>query len=46
MLPEIRTAEEELALAGKLNPGPWEAHSRNVGIAARRCSARRRGSCL
>lgn len=35
MMPDIAAAERELTLAGTLNPGPWEAHSRNVGIAAR-----------
>ncbi len=32
-------AERELALAARQNPGPWEAHSRNVGLAARRIAA-------
>ena len=35
MIPDIAAAEAELELAGELNPGPWEAHSRNVGVAAR-----------
>lgn len=35
MLPSIETAEEELRIAGELNPGPWTKHSVNVGIAAR-----------
>ena len=35
MIPDITTAEAELALAGTMNPGPWVAHSRNVGLAAR-----------
>lgn len=35
MIPDIKTAERELALAGTLNPGPWTGHSRNVGLAAR-----------
>lgn len=34
MIPTRRQAEEELKLAGKLNPGVWEDHSRNVGRAA------------
>ena len=40
MIPDIATAEAELALAGELNPGPWVAHSRNVGVAARNIAAR------
>ena len=36
MIPDIQTAEAELALAGNMNPGPWVEHSRNVGLAARR----------
>lgn len=40
MIPDIATAEAELELAGELNPGPWEAHSRNVGIAARCIAAK------
>ena len=35
MLPTIQEAEFELQEAGKLNPGPWEKHSLNTGIAAR-----------
>lgn len=35
MLPSIEIAEEELRIAGELNPGPWTKHSVNVGIAAR-----------
>lgn len=35
MLPSIQQAEEELQLAGTMNPGPWVAHSINVGFAAR-----------
>ena len=35
MLPTKETAEQELQLAGELNPGPWTKHSINVGIAAR-----------
>lgn len=35
MLPSIQEAEEELNIAGKLNPGPWVKHSINVGRAAR-----------
>lgn len=40
MRPDIQTAEAELRLAGELNPGPWEAHSRNVGVAARCIAAK------
>lgn len=40
MIPDIRTAEAELALAGTMNPGPWVAHSRNVGVAARNIAER------
>ena len=32
---DIQTAEAELALAERMNPGPWAGHSRNVGVAAR-----------
>lgn len=35
MFPSIQQAEEELQLAGAMNPGPWVAHSVNVGLAAR-----------
>jgi len=35
MLPTREEALEELKLAGKMNPGPWEKHSLNAGIAAR-----------
>lgn len=35
MLPSIDEALQELETAGKMNPGPWTEHSRNVGIAAR-----------
>ena len=35
LLPSILEAEKELKIAGELNPGPWEKHSLNVGIAAR-----------
>lgn len=35
MLPTREEAEEELELAGEMNPGPWIKHSVNVGIAAR-----------
>lgn len=35
MLPDIDTALQELETAGKLNPGPWTDHSRNVALAAR-----------
>lgn len=35
MLPTIQEAKKELEIAGQLNPGPWTAHSVNVGIAAR-----------
>lgn len=39
MFPDIKTAQEELRLAGQLNPGPWVEHSLNVGRAAA-CIAR------
>lgn len=35
MLPTVKEALEELRLAGQMNPGPWEKHSENVGIAAK-----------
>lgn len=35
MFPSIQQAEKELQLAGTMNPGPWVAHSINVGLAAR-----------
>ncbi len=35
MLPDLKTAQAELELAGTLNPGPWIKHSENVGLAAR-----------
>lgn len=35
MLPTVEEAVNELQIAGKLNPGPWVAHSMNVGLAAR-----------
>lgn len=35
MYPTAKTAEEELRIAGKMNPGPWTKHSLNVGVAAR-----------
>ena len=34
MLPSKQEAENELDIAGKLNPGPWTMHSINVGRAA------------
>ena len=34
MYPDINVATAELELAEKMNPGPWAAHSRNVGRAA------------
>lgn len=40
MRPDIATAEKELTLAGTLNPGPWTAHARNVGVAARNIAER------
>ena len=40
MIPDIRTAAAELELAGRMNPGPWVEHSRNVGIAARNIAER------
>ena len=35
MFPKKEIAIEELALAGRLNPGPWVDHSRNVANAAK-----------
>lgn len=35
MLPSINVAQEELKIAGELNPGPWIKHSENVGLAAK-----------
>lgn len=35
MLPSIQEAEEALATAAEMNPGPWIKHSKNVGIAAK-----------
>ena len=35
MLPTKEVALAELKLAGEMNPGPWEKHSLNTGIAAR-----------
>jgi len=35
MLPDKKTAERELGIAGEMNPGPWTEHSMNVGVAAR-----------
>ncbi|WP_055668670.1 HDOD domain-containing protein [Desnuesiella massiliensis] len=35
MLPSKETAEKELEIAGRLNPGPWTEHSINVGLAAK-----------
>ncbi len=35
MFPSIHQAEEELRLAGEMNPGPWVKHCINVGLAAR-----------
>ena len=35
MLPTVDEAMNELKIAEKLNPGPWVAHSMNVGLAAR-----------
>lgn len=40
MYPDRITARRELELAGKLNPGPWVAHSENVAEAAERIAAR------
>lgn len=40
MIPTLAQAEEELRLAGRLNPGPWVDHSVNVGTAARRIAER------
>lgn len=36
MLPDRKTALEELELAGRMNPGPWTDHSRHVAEAAER----------
>ncbi len=33
--PTIETAEKELALAARLNPGPWISHSKNVSEACK-----------
>ncbi|MBE5777857.1 MAG: HDOD domain-containing protein [Clostridiales bacterium] len=35
MLPSLETAQKELDIAARLNPGPWVNHSINVGVAAR-----------
>lgn len=35
MLPSRGKAIQELELAGRMNPGPWRAHSYNVANAAR-----------
>lgn len=35
MLPDRETAQRELEIAGRMNPGPWIEHSRNVAEAAR-----------
>lgn len=35
MIPHSKTAENELSIAGELNPGPWVQHSENVGKAAK-----------
>lgn len=35
MFPSIEIAENELYIAGEMNPGPWTKHSINTGIAAR-----------
>lgn len=43
MIPSVAQAEEELRLAGELNPGPWVSHSINVGVAARQIAARIEG---
>ncbi len=40
MLPDIKTAEKELEMAGEMNPGPWTKHSVNVGVAARNIAER------
>lgn len=34
MYPSIEMAQKELEIAGRLNPGPWTDHSRNVALAA------------
>ncbi len=40
MFPNKELAEEELKIAGQLNPGPWTEHSINVGLAAQMISER------
>lgn len=40
MFPNKEIAEEELKIAGKLNQGPWEKHSINVGLAAQMIAER------
>lgn len=40
MLPDRKTAERELEIAGEMNPGPWTKHSINVGIAAENIAGR------
>ena len=40
MLPTKEQAEQELKIAGEMNPGPWIKHSVNVGIAARNIASR------
>ena len=35
MYPELKTAEEELAIAGRMNPGPWIMHSTYTAQACR-----------
>jgi hypothetical protein len=32
LYPDLETAEKEIEIAGTMNPGPWTAHSRNVGL--------------
>lgn len=41
MFPEPKYADAELELAGRMNPGPWTAHSRHVAEAAQRIA----GAC-
>lgn len=40
MFPNKEIAEEELKIAGQLNPGPWTEHSINVGLAAKMIAER------
>ncbi|MDD3410959.1 MAG: HD domain-containing protein [Eubacteriales bacterium] len=40
LLPTLEEAVSELETAGTMNPGPWTAHSRNAGLAARAIARR------